>query len=322
MSSSSSSGTCWASSMPWPSGAHVRPSGVGAPGTTGMPAPGDDIFQVTLMQAITDLEAAIQSLSHRVRHGEEQLSQLEGSLQHMAEQLVRFQGQTEARTPERALQMQLTQIEGQLLAGEQRLSSQSQVLHTMAAVMQSMSTMVSVRDLLDDGLPMQDLSAGQPRDTGFHMSDPATASYARPAAEASHRTAVPTAPRPPPWPISWCGGKGVPFQPVLEPSRESEPDWQAAHNAEAIPETFPSLQRNGQEFSEGSRGHPDSCMPCSFYCFSKRGCKKGSTCEFCHMLHVSRSTRRLRKADPRDDLSRWRRAHSGGASSSSTTRPT
>jgi len=42
---------------------------------------------------------------------------------------------------------------------------------------------------------------------------------------------------------------------------------------------FASLQTHGEQFSAGSLGHPNSCRPCSFYCFSKRGCKKGQACD-------------------------------------------
>lgn len=58
---------------------------------------------------------------------------------------------------------------------------------------------------------------------------------------------------------------------------------------------FFSLRRNGQMDSEGSREHPTSCSPCSFYCFSDRGCKKGRSCQFCHMLHISRANRSKKK---------------------------
>mmetsp|Transcript_104641 Transcript_104641/g.295689 ORF Transcript_104641/g.295689 Transcript_104641/m.295689 type:complete len:239 (+) Transcript_104641:56-772(+) len=59
----------------------------------------------------------------------------------------------------------------------------------------------------------------------------------------------------------------------------------------AAVEDFPSLQRDGQQQSAGSLQHPAACKPCTFYCFTKRGCKKGSACEYCHMLHISRTNR-------------------------------
>jgi len=64
---------------------------------------------------------------------------------------------------------------------------------------------------------------------------------------------------------------------------------------EADKGNFFSLLRNGQMDSEGSREHPTSCSPCSFYCFSNRGCKKGRSCQFCHMLHISRANRSKKK---------------------------
>jgi len=56
---------------------------------------------------------------------------------------------------------------------------------------------------------------------------------------------------------------------------------------------YPSLKRDGQQASVGSVRHPKGCVPCRFYAFIDRGCKKGASCIFCHMLHVTRSSRRL-----------------------------
>mmetsp|Transcript_46852 Transcript_46852/g.134995 ORF Transcript_46852/g.134995 Transcript_46852/m.134995 type:complete len:595 (-) Transcript_46852:187-1971(-) len=47
-------------------------------------------------------------------------------------------------------------------------------------------------------------------------------------------------------------------------------------------------------WSAGSAGHPDSCTPCSFHCYSLSGCNRGDECLFCHMLHVRRKHRRRR----------------------------
>jgi hypothetical protein len=67
---------------------------------------------------------------------------------------------------------------------------------------------------------------------------------------------------------------------------------------EADKECFVSLRRNGQMDSAGSMEHPTSCSPCSFYCFSNRGCKKGRTCQYCHMLHITRANRHKKKKTP------------------------
>jgi len=52
--------------------------------------------------------------------------------------------------------------------------------------------------------------------------------------------------------------------------------------------------------SEGSVGHPDSCTPCAFYCYSTSGCNKGQACLYCHMAHPRR-TRRRGKKKPKDE---------------------
>lgn len=58
------------------------------------------------------------------------------------------------------------------------------------------------------------------------------------------------------------------------------------------PGVFPSLQTHGPVFSVGSKDHLMGCKPCSFFCFSKRGCKKISSCEYCHMEHRARPRKR------------------------------
>lgn len=55
---------------------------------------------------------------------------------------------------------------------------------------------------------------------------------------------------------------------------------------------LPSLARNGPVYSQGSAQHPWNCKPCTFFCFAKRGCKKLSACEYCHMDHYRRPKRR------------------------------
>jgi len=61
-----------------------------------------------------------------------------------------------------------------------------------------------------------------------------------------------------------------------------------------------TLQSHGQQVSRGSGLHPEGCVPCSFYCFSLRGCTKGIDCKFCHMKHQSRNTRRGSKKNTKE----------------------
>eukprot|EP00428_Durinskia_dybowskii_P012178 CAMPEP_0170223362 /NCGR_PEP_ID=MMETSP0116_2-20130129/11380_1 /TAXON_ID=400756 /ORGANISM="Durinskia baltica, Strain CSIRO CS-38" /LENGTH=428 /DNA_ID=CAMNT_0010474063 /DNA_START=100 /DNA_END=1383 /DNA_ORIENTATION=+ len=51
---------------------------------------------------------------------------------------------------------------------------------------------------------------------------------------------------------------------------------------------YTTLRECGPQTSEGSKGHPEECTPCTFYCFAKRGCKRGEECKFCHMWHQSK----------------------------------
>lgn len=53
-----------------------------------------------------------------------------------------------------------------------------------------------------------------------------------------------------------------------------------------------SLHRDGPSVSLGSAQHPDECNPCSFYCYSLRGCRNLDGCEFCHQFHESKIRKR------------------------------
>jgi len=53
-----------------------------------------------------------------------------------------------------------------------------------------------------------------------------------------------------------------------------------------------TLHAEGPQESAGSGGHPDTCMPCTFYCFTRRGCNRGQDCKFCHLSHQSKLQQR------------------------------
>lgn len=55
---------------------------------------------------------------------------------------------------------------------------------------------------------------------------------------------------------------------------------------------YTTLQKLGSQISEGSAGHPLSCTPCTFYCFTRRGCNRGVECHFCHLVHKSKLQQR------------------------------
>lgn len=55
---------------------------------------------------------------------------------------------------------------------------------------------------------------------------------------------------------------------------------------------YATLHNEGPQISAGSGGHPESCMPCTFYCFTRRGCNRGLECRFCHLSHQSKLQQR------------------------------
>eukprot|EP00439_Symbiodinium_sp_Y106_P013747 s5392_g1.t5 len=55
---------------------------------------------------------------------------------------------------------------------------------------------------------------------------------------------------------------------------------------------YATLAAEGPKESMGSVGHPDQCTPCTFYCFTRRGCNRGADCKFCHMTHQSKLQQR------------------------------
>jgi len=57
-------------------------------------------------------------------------------------------------------------------------------------------------------------------------------------------------------------------------------------------EPFATLLMQGPQTSSGSTDHPDGCMPCTFYCFTRRGCNRGLDCRFCHLTHQSKLQQR------------------------------
>ncbi|CAE7031522.1 unnamed protein product [Symbiodinium natans] len=65
-----------------------------------------------------------------------------------------------------------------------------------------------------------------------------------------------------------------------------------------------SLKRDGAMESVGSAGHPDSCTPCSFYCFSCLGCRLDRACTYCHLFHQS-GRRKRREEWKRRQVSSW-----------------
>lgn len=84
--------------------------------------------------------------------------------------------------------------------------------------------------------------------------------------------------------LPWAGA-GIPDSPGQDTPAASLAEQAESEASEE--EEYPSLHRDGELQSKGSWDHPERCKPCSFFCFSKRGCLKRANCEYCHMLHVS-----------------------------------
>lgn len=72
-------------------------------------------------------------------------------------------------------------------------------------------------------------------------------------------------------------------------SFEDDEDLEEIDDGQA-PGTGPyeTLAVQGPRPSEGSSGHPEECLPCTFYCFTRRGCNRGTDCRFCHLVHQSK----------------------------------
>lgn len=68
-------------------------------------------------------------------------------------------------------------------------------------------------------------------------------------------------------------------------------DFQGAQD-QAATGPYATLHSDGPKCSGGSDGHPDACMPCTFYCFTRRGCNRGLECRFCHLAHQSKLQQR------------------------------
>jgi len=78
-----------------------------------------------------------------------------------------------------------------------------------------------------------------------------------------------------------------------------------------------TLRQCGPQHSTGSAGHPEECTPCTFYCFAKRGCKRGVECKFCHLWHQSKIQLRREAWKQQQRLKRKERHGPGEPGSSS-----
>lgn len=79
-------------------------------------------------------------------------------------------------------------------------------------------------------------------------------------------------------------------QQVFRRHRERDPEDHAS--VDDSPVLHSTLQSQGPTRSTGSEGHPEVCTPCTFYCFTRRGCNRGAKCRFCHLEHQSKLQQR------------------------------
>jgi len=84
------------------------------------------------------------------------------------------------------------------------------------------------------------------------------------------------------------GGGGGSGRGLEEGDEEFDEDSQSQSGDGDDDAIYFTLKQEGPQTSTGSKGHPEECTPCTFYCFAKRGCKRGAGCKFCHLFHQSK----------------------------------
>eukprot|EP00927_Polykrikos_kofoidii_P072022 TRINITY_DN68199_c0_g1_i1.p1 TRINITY_DN68199_c0_g1~~TRINITY_DN68199_c0_g1_i1.p1 ORF type:complete len:402 (+),score=35.81 TRINITY_DN68199_c0_g1_i1:97-1206(+) len=82
---------------------------------------------------------------------------------------------------------------------------------------------------------------------------------------------------------------------------------------------YATLHADGPMHTPGSAGHPNSCEPCTFYCFTHRGCNRGVECRFCHLVHKSKLQQR-RDSWKRQQRERRKMFRENAASNAQSTR--
>jgi len=84
--------------------------------------------------------------------------------------------------------------------------------------------------------------------------------------------------------------EAVPHDDLTQQEQRQEEEHQQQQLPGSVVHT--TLQHQGPQHSAGSGGHPEACMPCTFYCFTRRGCNRGLECRFCHLTHQSKLQQR------------------------------
>mmetsp|Transcript_121884 Transcript_121884/g.344739 ORF Transcript_121884/g.344739 Transcript_121884/m.344739 type:complete len:369 (+) Transcript_121884:44-1150(+) len=243
----------------------------------------------SLAKVLGDIEAVVAALTGRMDRDEECLSGMEQEMKRLQDQVRLTTRGGDIVSVAGKVDWRLQRIEAQMGSGLRRLANQELYMETIAMVVESMIGSLSA-----------DAETGRCCQANGHSAS-------------SNNSSMPS---------SWTApaqGADVNVGDLLRRLRGSAASSRSQPALTGGPEA--SLHRNGQQYSVGSQYHPDGCKPCSFFCFSKRGCKKGHDCEYCHMLHVSRSNRqslrrRGRSQDARVGAVPSNTGHSAPASSS------
>eukprot|EP00418_Pyrodinium_bahamense_P080995 CAMPEP_0179066968 /NCGR_PEP_ID=MMETSP0796-20121207/29249_1 /TAXON_ID=73915 /ORGANISM="Pyrodinium bahamense, Strain pbaha01" /LENGTH=414 /DNA_ID=CAMNT_0020763987 /DNA_START=45 /DNA_END=1286 /DNA_ORIENTATION=- len=254
-----------------------------------------EAWQSAFIGAVADLEEAVRSLSDRIGQGESETTALENCLGQLVNQVLLLEGRgVRAKMSDReSLEEQVGRVEAQLQEGEERLGTQEHSRQTVESVVMSMSDLVGVRIQLESVWA----GSGPPAETVARpplQLEPLPLPEQRQTPQQQQQMQQPRQ------------GQEKQQQQSQQRQHEQAQQQQAQHfhlqlqyeeAGQPAEEQFPSLQRSGQQPSIGGVSHPQGCRPCSCYCFSKGGCRKGYDCEYCYMAHLSRSARRLHKAE-------------------------
>lgn len=76
--------------------------------------------------------------------------------------------------------------------------------------------------------------------------------------------------------------------------------WEEKQEVASNDDVGATFDRDGAQTTAGGLGHPNNCVPCSFYCYSMSGCTKGVDCNFCHSEHIRQGNRRRRRRRPKE----------------------
>mmetsp|Transcript_122769 Transcript_122769/g.382216 ORF Transcript_122769/g.382216 Transcript_122769/m.382216 type:complete len:239 (+) Transcript_122769:79-795(+) len=217
--------------------------------------------------------AAARTLKEKVEQLEKHMEQEETNMNQLRSQLPVLGRSNLDGVVVKAISGDLSGLEDRLTVGSARLRNQEQAIKTISKVVQSIAD-----------TEMGDVALIGEKGDRPHMERPGPSALHVPIP--GPKLTRPTQAGVPEEPLDRDMAGAGPAEPGLRTQREGQ------EGEGPPPGIYPCLQRDGQRPSVGSQNHPRSCVPCRFYSVVERGCKKGLTCDFCHMLHTSRISRR------------------------------